>query len=94
MSAQEDAIESRTSQARPLTETVEVQLGTSRVSCDGGGGASGHPVVWLTMTTQSSGGALAAWLSKVPIPKEQIYAIEEFMNIAVPFRAEMTGGLE
>ena len=59
MSAQEDAIESRTSQARPLTETVEVQLGTSRVSCDGGGGASGHPVVWLTMTTQSSGGALA-----------------------------------
>lgn len=28
-------------------ETIEVE--TTRVSCDGGGGAIGHPKVWLEM---------------------------------------------
>ncbi len=59
MSAQENVTESPTSQVAPLAETVEVPQGTSRVSCDGGGGALGHPVIWLTLTIQQSGGALA-----------------------------------
>ena len=59
MSAQENATESQTSQLGLLAETVEVSQGTSRVSCDGGGGTLGHPVIWLTLSTQPSGGALA-----------------------------------
>ncbi|MFT4783911.1 MAG: putative Zn-finger protein [Paracoccaceae bacterium] len=31
--------------APPETETVK----TKRISCDGGGGALGHPRVWLTI---------------------------------------------
>ena len=59
MSAQENATKFQTLQTGPLIETVEVPQGTSRVSCDGGGGALGHPIIWLTLTTQPSGGALA-----------------------------------
>ena len=59
MSAQENATKFQTSQAEPLAETVEVPQGTRRVSCDGGGGALGHPVIWLTLTMQPSGGELA-----------------------------------
>tara|TARA_B100000900_G_scaffold190606_1_gene161442 strand:- start:633 stop:932 length:300 start_codon:yes stop_codon:yes gene_type:complete len=59
MSAQENVTDSQTSQAGPLAETIEVLQGISRVSCDGGGGALGHPVIWLTLTTHPSGGALA-----------------------------------
>ena len=59
MSAQENETETQTSQEGPLAETVEVPQGTRRVSCDGGGGALGHPVIWLTLTMQSTGSALA-----------------------------------
>ena len=43
----------------PAAETIRVPQGTSQVSCDGGGGALGHPVIWLTLTTRSTAGALA-----------------------------------
>ena len=59
MSVQENTTGPQISQAGPLAETVDVSQGTSRVSCDGGGGALGHPVIWLTLTTRPSGGALA-----------------------------------
>ena len=32
-----------------ITDHVSVVSGTSRVSCDGGGGALGHPQVWLNL---------------------------------------------
>ena len=59
MSAQENATECQTLQAGSLAETAKVPQGTSRVRCDGDSGALGHPVIWLTLTTQLSGGALA-----------------------------------
>ena len=59
MSVQENTTASQTSQAGPLAENVELEQGSSRVSCDGGGGALGHPIIWLTLTTLKSGGALA-----------------------------------
>ena len=59
MTVQENTIISQTSQAGALAENVELQQGSSRVSCDGGGGALGHPIIWLTLTTPQSGGALA-----------------------------------
>lgn len=30
----------------PAPEVIAVPAGTDQVSCDGGGGALGHPVVW------------------------------------------------
>ena len=35
--------------------SVTVAAGTSRVACNGGGGALGHPQVWLTLTAQPNG---------------------------------------
>jgi len=32
-----------------ISDHVNVASGTSRVSCDGGGGALGHPQVWLNL---------------------------------------------
>ncbi len=32
-----------------ITDHVSVASSTSRVSCDGGGGALGHPQVWLNL---------------------------------------------
>ena len=55
MTVQENTTISQTSQAGALAENVELQQGSSRVSCDGGG-ALGHPVIWLTLTTRQSGG--------------------------------------
>ena len=34
--------------AVPPPEVIEVAPGTERVSCDGGGGALGHPLVWYS----------------------------------------------
>ena len=59
MSAQENAKEAQIFHAESLVETTELPHGIRRVSCDGGGGALGHPVIWLTLTIQPSGGALA-----------------------------------
>ena len=58
MSVQENAKKLNDSPLRPLVDSVEVPQGTSRISCDGGG-ALGHPVIWLTLMVQPSGGALA-----------------------------------
>ena len=59
MSLQENSTGFQTLQAAPLAETVRVPQGTRQVSCDGGGGALGHPVIWLTLTKRPTGGALA-----------------------------------
>ena len=59
MSVHENAEEPYVSASGPLVDTVEVPQGTSRVRCDGDGGALGHPVIWLTLAEQSSGGTLA-----------------------------------
>lgn len=59
MSVQKNSKEPNDSLSGPLVDTVEVPQGASRVYCDGGGGALGHPVIWLTLTAQLSGGALA-----------------------------------
>ena len=32
---------------------TEVDAGVNRVSCDGGGGALGHPRIWLTLTAEA-----------------------------------------
>ena len=58
MSVQEDAKKLNDTSSGPLVDTIEVLQGTSRVSCDGGG-ALGHPVIWLTLIVQPSGGTLA-----------------------------------
>ncbi len=58
MSVQENAKKLNDSPSEPLVDTVEVPQGTSRISCDGGG-ALGHPVIWLTLIVQPSGGTLA-----------------------------------
>ena len=58
MSVQENAKKLNGSPSGPLVDTVEVPQGTSRISCDGGG-ALGHPVIWLTLIVQPSGGTLA-----------------------------------
>tara|TARA_B100000963_G_scaffold70791_1_gene59010 strand:+ start:464 stop:742 length:279 start_codon:yes stop_codon:yes gene_type:complete len=58
MSVQENAKKLNVSSSGPLVDTVEVPQGTSRISCDGGG-ALGHPVIWLTLIVQPSGGTLA-----------------------------------
>ena len=59
MSVQENAKKPNDSSSVPLVDTVEVPQGTSRVSCDGDGGALGHPVIWLTLIAQPSGATLA-----------------------------------
>ena len=58
MSVQENAKKLNDSPSEPMVDTVEVPQGTSRISCDGGG-ALGHPVIWLTLIVQPSGGKLA-----------------------------------
>ena len=58
MSVQENAKKLNDSPSGPLVDTVKVPQGTSRISCDGGG-ALGHPVIWLTLIVQPSGGTLA-----------------------------------
>jgi len=35
--------------------TVTVAAGTARIACDGGGGALGHPQVWLTLAGGQDG---------------------------------------
>ena len=47
------------SQQSTFGEVSHVPAGTSRVSCDGGGGALGHPQIWLTLTTGPGGTAQA-----------------------------------
>ena len=59
MSVQENAKQPNDSSSGPVVDTVEVLQATSRVSCDGGGGALGHPVIWLTLIAQPSGNTLA-----------------------------------
>ena len=59
MSVQENAKELNVSTTGPLVDVVEMPQGTNRVRCDGDGGALGHPVIWLTLAEQSSGGTLA-----------------------------------
>ena len=58
MSVQENAKKLNDLPSGPLVDTIEVPQGTSRISCDGGG-ALGHPVIWLTLIVQPSGGTLA-----------------------------------
>ena len=58
MSVQENVKKLNYSPSGPLVDTVEVPQGTSRISCDGGG-ALGHPVIWLTLIVQPSGSTLA-----------------------------------
>ena len=58
MSVQENAKKLNDLPSGPLVDAVEVPQGTSRISCDGGG-SLGHPVIWLTLIAQPSGGALA-----------------------------------
>ena len=58
MSVQENAKKPNDLPIGPLVDNVEVPRGTSRISCDGGG-ALGHPVIWLTLIVQPSGGTLA-----------------------------------
>tara|TARA_B100000123_G_scaffold208371_1_gene157505 strand:- start:490 stop:702 length:213 start_codon:yes stop_codon:yes gene_type:complete len=58
MSVQENVKKLNYSPSGPLVDTVEVPQGTSRISCDGGG-ALGHPMIWLTLIAQPSGGTLA-----------------------------------
>ena len=59
MSVQENAKEPNVSPPGTLVDTFEVPRGTSRVRCDGDGGALGHPVIWLTLTAQPYGDKLA-----------------------------------
>jgi len=33
----------------PYTDIIPVEAGRTQISCDGGGGASGHPQIWLTL---------------------------------------------
>lgn len=35
-------------------ETIKVPTSTDEVSCDGGGGALGHPMVWYAFDDQQS----------------------------------------
>ncbi|MEC7189535.1 MAG: zinc-finger domain-containing protein [Pseudomonadota bacterium] len=58
MSVQENAKKLNDLPSGPLVDTIEVPQGTSRISCDGGG-ALGHPVIWLTLIVQASEGTLA-----------------------------------
>ena len=58
MSVQKNEKKLNDSPSGPLVDTVEVPLGSSRSSCDGGG-ALGHPVIWLTLIVQPSGGTSA-----------------------------------
>lgn len=37
-----------------------VAAGVTRVSCNGGGGALGHPLIWLTLTASDDGDAKSA----------------------------------
>ena len=59
MSAQENTTELHVSKLGHLTKTTELSQGAGRVSCDGGGGSLGHPIIWLTLAIQPSGDALA-----------------------------------
>ena len=59
MSVQENAKGLNDSPSRLLADSVEVPQGTTRISCDGGGGTLGHPVNWLTLIAQPSGSTLA-----------------------------------
>ena len=59
MSVQENANKLNGSPSGAFVDTVEVPQGTSRISCDGGGGVLGHPVIWLNLIVQPSGGTLA-----------------------------------
>ena len=59
MSLQENAKEPNDLPLGTLVDTFEVPRGTSRVRCDGDGGALGHPVIWLTLTAQPFGNKLA-----------------------------------
>ena len=58
MSVQKNAKELNDPLSGLSVDTVEVPQGTSRISCDGGG-TLGHPVIWLTLIVQPSGGTLA-----------------------------------
>ncbi len=38
-----------------MAEQITIAKDIKRVSCTGGGGALGHPQIWLTMTAQERG---------------------------------------
>jgi len=58
MSVQENVKKLNHLPSWPVVDAVEVPQGTTRISCDGGG-VLGHPVIWLTLIVQPSGGTLA-----------------------------------
>lgn len=39
--------------AKPLPQFEIIEVDQKRVACDGGGGALGHPRIWLTMTAEA-----------------------------------------
>lgn len=45
-----------TSSSIDITDHVSVAASTARISCDGGGGALGHPQIWLTLQKPEEGG--------------------------------------
>lgn len=42
--------------ANSTLDIEQVAAGTARIACNGGGGALGHPQVWLTLTPAPHGG--------------------------------------
>ncbi len=42
--------------ANSAPDIEQVAAGTARIACNGGGGALGHPQVWLTLTPTPHGG--------------------------------------
>jgi len=58
MSVQHSTAEPQ-SQKSDMAEVSHVPAGTNRVSCDGGGGALGHPQIWLTLTAAPTGATQA-----------------------------------
>lgn len=49
--------EQQTSTAQDVTYVAQ---GTSRVSCNGGGGALGHPLIWLNLVATDDASAKSA----------------------------------
>jgi uncharacterized Zn-finger protein len=43
-----------------VTEQISVASDTTRISCDGGGGALGHPQIWLNLKKQTPDGQAEA----------------------------------
>jgi uncharacterized Zn-finger protein len=52
-------------------ETIEVA--TSRIACDGSGGASGHPRVWLQIDP-AKGSAVCGYCGRIFVLKQDVQA--------------------